>query len=57
VLIQRPVEELRAIIGVEVLHLKRSLCFELLELAQNGMAALVPNGAVFRPAAEELGER
>ena len=57
VLIQRPVEELRPIVGVEVLHLKRSLFFKLLELAEDGVAALVPNGAVLRPAAEELGKR
>ena len=56
-LIQRPVEELRPVVGVEVFQLKRCLGFQFLQLAENGVAVFVPYGAVLRPPAEQLGER
>lgn len=57
VLIERPVQKLRPVVGVAVLHLERNGVFKLLELAEDGMAALVPDGTVLRPPAEQLGER
>ena len=47
-LMQCPVEELRPVVGVEALHLKWRLCFECLQLAEDGLAAFVPARTVFR---------
>ena len=54
---QRPVQKLTAVVGVEVLHLERHSGFEFLQLGEHGMAAFVPYGPVFRPTAEKLGKR
>ena len=53
---QRPVQELAPVVTVEAGHLKRHHRFEFLQLAEDGVAALVPDRAVFRPPAEQLGE-
>ncbi len=55
--VQRPVQELAAVVGVEVRHLVRHLLFPFPQLHQHGVSALVPNRAVLGPAAEKLGKR
>ena len=57
ILVERPVEELAAVVAVEARHGKRHLLFQLLHLGEDGMAALVPDGAVLGPAAEKLCKR
>lgn len=54
VFVQGPVEELTPIVGVEVLHRERHFGFELLQLFLDGLATLVPDGAVLRPTTEKL---
>ena len=55
--VQRPVEELAAVVGVEVFHRIGHDRFQCLQLHQHGVGALVPDGAVLRPPAEQLGKR
>ena len=53
--VQRPVEELAAVVGVKTLHREGQDIFRVGKLGQNPGCALVPDRAVFRPAAGRIG--
>src|SRR6185437_5151982 len=55
--VQRPVEELPAVVGVEVFHDKGHASFQLSQLDQHRIGALVPDGPVLRPTTEKLSKR
>src|SRR4030095_6941311 len=55
--VQRPVEKLPAVVGVEVLHRIRHSLLELPQLRQHGIGTFVPNRTVFGPATKEFGKR
>src|SRR6185437_2950492 len=55
--VQCPVEELPAIVRVEVFHDIRHGCFQFPQLCQHGLTTLVPNGSVLGPATEKLSKR
>ena len=56
VLIELPVEELTAVVGVEAFEGKGSLALDVLEMIADGLAAFVPEGAQLSPAAEKIGK-
>jgi len=55
--VQRPVEELAAVVAVEALHGEGQRLFHVLVLGQNPGRALVSGRTVFRPAAGRIGHR
>ena len=51
------IEELRAVVGVKALQAKWQALLNVRKLRTHAISTLVPNGAVLRPAAENVGKR